>query len=143
MPLKRHLSSSQGFLALKDEKSVREVHHFVFAQSESRLPALQGLHIDIPKIEEHARKETAQRILDLLKRAPNLESLTLPEPKWTFKALADPRIPKAISRVSTLRELGLLEDCDEMASIVTSSRSAASMRVLRVSLATLPTSGGD
>lgn len=30
-----------------------------------------------------------------------------------------------------------------MAPIVTSTRSAASLRVLRVSLATLPTSGGD
>lgn len=143
VPLKHHLSSDEDFLALKGDKSVREAHDFVFAQPESRLPALRGLHIDIPKIEQHARKETAQRILDLLKRAPNLESLTLPEPKWTFKALADPRIPQAISRVSTLRELGLLEDCDEMASIVTSTRSAASLRVLRVSLATLPTSGGD
>ncbi|KAL1949183.1 hypothetical protein VTO73DRAFT_10989 [Trametes versicolor] len=102
-----------------------------------------ALIIDIPKIEDHARAETAQCILDLLERAPNLESLTLPEPKWTFQSLADKRIPEAISQISTLRELGLLEECDEMASIVTSTRSAASLRILRVSLATLPTSDDE
>lgn len=143
VPQKRHLSTAREPFILKDEQSVRELHEYVLAQPESRLPALRGLHIDIPKIEEHARVETAQRILDLLERAPKLESLTLPEPKWTFESLADKRIPEAISQISTLRELGLLEECDEMASIVTSTRSAASLRILRVSLATLPTSGGD
>lgn len=143
VPQKRHLSTAREPFVLKDEQSVRELHEYVLAQPESRLPALRGLHIDIPKIEEHARVETAQRILDLLERAPKLESLTLPEPKWTFESLADKRIPEAISQISTLRELGLLEECDEMASIVTSTRSAASLRILRVSLATLPTSGGD
>ncbi len=130
-------------VALVDERSVRAFHGFVFTDPESRLPFIRALDIRILKLEEHARQDIAQYILDLLERATHLKSLTLSHPKYTFQCLADLRIPAAISRLTTLRELGLLGECDEVEAIIKSTRSVSSLRVLHVSLSSLPVFDGE
>lgn len=128
-------------IILKDEHSVRAFHAFIFADPEPRLPFVRALNIDIPKLPGGTRREVASCVLEILERVTHLESLVLPFPRWTFLCLNDTRILQAIMRLSTLRELGLLEGCQEMSEIVQSTCSASSLRVLRVSLDTLPTSG--
>ncbi|OJT02332.1 hypothetical protein TRAPUB_7115 [Trametes pubescens] len=125
-------------VVLKDERTIRAFHRFIFADSRSRIPLLRALNISITKLEEKIRQETVGRILDLLKRATRLECLTLPDPMRTFKCLADSRVLDAIIRISTLREIGLLEPCEEMMTLVNATHSVASLRILRVSLGCLP-----
>lgn len=125
-------------VVLVDERSVRSFHEFVVADAESRLPFVRALDIRILELEEQARQYVVQYILELLERATHLESLTLPHPRDTFRCLADPRIAEAISRLATLRELGLLRGCDEVEAIIMSTHSLSSLRVLRVSLSLLP-----
>lgn len=125
-------------VVLKDERTIRAFHEFVAANAEPCLPSIRALRIEILELEEQARPDAVRYILDLLERATHLESLTLPHPEDTFKCLADPRVPEAIARVSTIRELGLLEGCHEMEAIVKSTRSVSSLRILRLSLMALP-----
>ncbi|KAL1942650.1 hypothetical protein VTO73DRAFT_4890 [Trametes versicolor] len=130
-------------VALVDERSVRAFHDFVVTDAESRLPFVRALEIRVLEVDEQARQDVARRILDLLERVTHLESLTLPHPKYTFRCLADPRIPEAIARIATLRKLGLLGECDEAEAIIKATRSVSSLRVLRVSLVSLPFFGGE
>lgn len=133
--LKRLLSKKP--VVLEDERTIRAFHEFIAADAESRLPFVRTLCIKILRLKELARADVVRYILDLLERAPHLESLTLPCPQDTFKCLADPRVPEAIARVPTLRELGLLEGCHEMETIVKSTRPVSSLRILRLSLMAL------
>ncbi|KAL1949170.1 hypothetical protein VTO73DRAFT_10976 [Trametes versicolor] len=125
-------------VVLKDERTIRAFHEFVATNLEPRVPVIRALRIEILKLEEHARLDVVRYILDLLERTTHLESLTLLRPEDTFKCLADPRVSEAIARVPTLRELGLLEGCHEMETIVKSTRSVSSLRILRLSLMALP-----
>ncbi|KAL1949184.1 hypothetical protein VTO73DRAFT_10990 [Trametes versicolor] len=138
-------------VALNSERSVRAFHKFVFADPRSRLPFLRALNIGVPgpppwgpvgfdALEpDKAPEEVVQFILDIIDRATHLTSLTLPHPRWTFAYLSDPRIPEAIARISTLRQLALIdsclrEQCPMVKRIVNSTRSASTLRVLRISL---------
>lgn len=121
-------------VVLKDERTIRAFHEFVATNNlEPRVPVIRALRIEILKLEEHAHLDVVRYILDLLERTTHLESLTLLRPEDTFKCLADPRVSEAIARVSTLRELGLLEGCHEMEAIVKSTRSVCSLRILHLS----------
>lgn len=130
-------------IALKDQRSVRTFHEFVSVDPESRIPFVRSLNISIFRSVtlsqwEQGQKEAAQAILDLLERVTHLRSLTLPHPERTLRYLADPRICDAITRVSTLHDLGMLDTFDKMETIVKLTHSVASHRVLRISLDTLP-----
>lgn len=124
-------------VSLKDERTIRTFHAFTLADPESRLPFLRALNISITEVEHQARQDIAQCILDLLKHVTHLDTLTLPYPRRTFRCLEDPRVPEAVAQLSTLRELEMLEDCREVDSIVKSTCSVASLRILRVSLSNL------
>lgn len=65
-------------VVLVDERSVRSFHEFIVADVESRLPFVRALDIRILELEEQARQDVVQYILDLLEHATHLESLTLP-----------------------------------------------------------------
>lgn len=139
-------------VALNSERSVRAFHKFVFADPRSRLPFLRALTIGIPgspprgpvaldtRLEpDKAPKEVVQFILDIIGRVTHLTSLALPQPRWTLAHLSDPRIPEAIARISTLRELALIdsclrEQCPMVKKIVKTTHSAVTLRVLRISL---------
>ncbi|OJT02341.1 hypothetical protein TRAPUB_7124 [Trametes pubescens] len=134
---------SMGPVMLKDEQTIRAFHQFVFADAESRLPFLRALDISVTNIvEEQARQEVVKCLLDLLEGVTRLKCLTLPNPRWTLDNLEDSRIPEAVARISTLRELCLGSDSDEMAAIVRSTRSASCLRVLRLSLSSLSSTRG-
>ncbi len=121
-------------VVLKDERTIRAFHKFLFIDSQSRLPFFRVLDISISEIKKEAFQEISRCILDLLERATHLECLTLPYPGLTLVYSADPRVLDTIIRISTLRELGLWDKCDESEMIVKSTRSATSLRTLRVSL---------
>lgn len=128
-------------VSLKDERTIRTFHAFILANPDSRLPFLRALNISVTEVETQFVQDISQFILDVLERATHLETLTLPYPRRTFRCLEDSRVPEAVAQLSTLRELDLLEDCREVDSIVKSTSSAASLRILRVSLSNLRISG--
>ncbi|EIW55187.1 uncharacterized protein TRAVEDRAFT_51316 [Trametes versicolor FP-101664 SS1] len=127
-------------VTLKDERTIRAFHQFMFAGAESRLPFLRAMNISVDSrpIEEQNCQDLVKYILDLLEHATRLECLTLPYLRWTLDYLADSRIVEAITRISTLRELRLPNECVAMAEIVKSTRSASCLRILHISLSTLP-----
>lgn len=136
-------------VGLRNERTVRGFHRFIFADAHSRLPLLRALNISFKRVVgEQTRQEVVKCVLDLLEHATHLESLVLPCPRQTFQSLADPRIPGAISRISTLRELCLRggyhhrEGSTEMAGIVKYTRSASCLRILRFPLSALPSTCG-
>lgn len=132
-------------ITLKDERTIRAFHQFIFAGAESRLPFLRAMNISIISlaVEEQVRQEVVKCILDLLDRATRLECLTLPYPRWTLDHFADSRIPEAITRISTLRELRIPKECVEMMAIVKFTRSASCLRVLCISPSSLPSTHGS
>ncbi|KAH9899312.1 hypothetical protein C8Q73DRAFT_679426 [Cubamyces lactineus] len=125
------------FVVLTDTRSILSFKQFVNADR-TRLPSVRKLRIDIlpGRIDEDTRAEAIQSLLDLFQRATHLESLVLPHPESTYRALgSEPRFLEAISRLSTLCELALEQRWAPNEEIV--SNTPSRLKTLRVSLAIL------
>ncbi|KAI0327192.1 hypothetical protein GY45DRAFT_1327894 [Cubamyces sp. BRFM 1775] len=125
-------------VSLTDTRSILSFHQFVNADRAARVPFVRKLKIDVVpgQIAEDIRAKVVQYLLDLLTQATSLESLVLPHPNPTYRALGcDPRFLAVISQLSTLRELALEHWWAENEEIV--SNTPSPLRTLRISLAIL------
>ncbi|KAJ8494415.1 hypothetical protein ONZ51_g2303 [Trametes cubensis] len=130
-------------VVLKDTRSIWSFHRFVTADDMIRLPFVRKLKLDIlpGRLDEDARAEIVQFLLDLLQQATHLESLVLSHPNSTYRELGcDPRFPEAITRCSTLKELAVERWWAPMEEILSNTLSL--LKTLRISLDELPNSHG-
>ncbi|KAI0327193.1 hypothetical protein GY45DRAFT_1327895 [Cubamyces sp. BRFM 1775] len=126
-------------VTLKDTRSILSFHHFINADRTTRLPFVRKLKIDIlsERIDEDSRSEAVQSLLDILQQSTYLDSLALPHPNSTYRALGcDPRFPEIVARLSTLRDLALERWWAPIEEILTHTFSP--LRALRISLDGLP-----
>ncbi|KAI0631123.1 hypothetical protein C8Q77DRAFT_1159825 [Trametes polyzona] len=123
-------------VVLDSNHRVCTFHRFIFSDPKSRFRCIRSVHLNITFLEHREmRAHISQMILDLLRGAICLESLTLPSPILTLQALGDPRVWEAIAGISTLRTLTLPDDCEDAENIIKTTCSASTLRALCVSAA--------
>ncbi|KAI0763090.1 hypothetical protein BD413DRAFT_484537 [Trametes elegans] len=128
---------------LDDVSSVWQLHRCTSGDPGGRYPYVRQLCIDLTEeIDEDEQAIVAEKLLEILQRSTNLQSLELPNPQWTYETLdEDRRIVKAIIQLNSLQNLALEGWFPPMERIIRTIRSQP--KRLCVSLDGLATPDGE
>ena len=102
-------SLSVGPVVLRNERSIRAFHCFLFADEESRAPWIRGIVIDVWQRQRSADAETevGRCLVDILVSANRLQTLSISLHDDLSRYLNDPCLITAMSNVATLEEFSI------------------------------------
>lgn len=123
---------------LRDERSIRAFHTFLFADTSARAPYVRIINLSIEDVDDVSYLAVAQLVVDIFKHAPYLERLYIPFGEETFACLGNPEVHKTIGKLTRLQELSIPLWCGYTEQILLTIRSP--LKILRVSLKQIWTS---
>ncbi|KAL1949176.1 hypothetical protein VTO73DRAFT_10982 [Trametes versicolor] len=117
---------------LRDERSIRAFHAFLFADTSARAPYVHIINLSIEDVDDESYVAVAQLVVDIFKHALYLERLYIPFGEETFACLGNPDVHKTIGKLTRLQELSIPLWSGYTEQILLTIRSP--LRIIRVSL---------